>query len=607
MPGRRVSRRGVHKGVSWPRSLSPAVSHREWWAVAAIVLLAAVLRFANANRMAIEHFEEGVYASNVFFGPAEHNRYPDRHLYAPPLLPGLIEACIAVFGVRGIAPFLPALALGIATVPLAWWAVRCWWGSSAGLAAAFLVATSDFHLLYSRTALTEVPVAFFMLLAIYFYWEAVRRNRIAWSLAAGVATGLAWWTIYTGWLPLAIASAGSLAWIVFERRSVGVSRPRRARIVAKCSFTTAATALAVWSPVWLGLQKFGGYAAVAANHRSDLQPLAEWPHNLWEQLGNIAEQSGAFTTVGLACLAFLVPMRTRWPLPIRLALALWCAVMVGWCVFEIGPAVPLALLAVVGLGIELASVARPVEDQDDQPDDVESRPATRLAGWLLAAWLAGTLAATPFSHPYPRLMMPWLLAAMLAVAVWGRRLETGTGMSRHSTIFALSLLTLPAVFLASEFHPEPWFTAKWRVPGWQSRTGARVAAVKLIRALDEDRPPGEPALLYVASEPATFFHLRAQLIDKSVRVVPVTEVPTRDRVPDDVPAYFVFGGIQDLPFADELVESAQAANTQSRLHYVQCVPRSRSELLQLDSQRVPRWVNLRFNDFDAECLYRLAP
>ncbi len=245
--------------------------------------------------MAIEHFDEGVYASNIFFSEAEGGQYPYRHLYAPPLLPFLIEWGIIFLGPESIAPFLPALILGTATVPLAWWAVRNWFGPLAGLAGAWLIATSDFHILYSRTALTDVPVAFFILLAVYLYWEAVRRESLRWSIFAGVATGLAWWTKYTGWLPLAIALAGSIPWVITEKRAAGVSLRSRAKSVAACFATMAVVAFLVWSPVLWYLQPYGGYAAVAENHRGYLSPVSDWGRNAAEQAVQLASQTGNLT------------------------------------------------------------------------------------------------------------------------------------------------------------------------------------------------------------------------------------------------------------------------------------------------------------------------
>ena len=103
------------------------IARYELWAVVAITLLGAAVRFAFPSAMTIEHFDEGVYASNLLF-PDQDFHYPDRHLYAPSLVPALIEWSIILFGDKGIAPMLPSLLFGTLTIPLIWWVGRQWFG-----------------------------------------------------------------------------------------------------------------------------------------------------------------------------------------------------------------------------------------------------------------------------------------------------------------------------------------------------------------------------------------------------------------------------------------------------------------------------------------------
>ena len=77
------------------------ISRRELLFVVLISLLGLALRFWDLSAIAVEHFDEGVYASNLWFTAEEGYRYPDRHLYAPPLLPSLIEWSLLIFGTAG--------------------------------------------------------------------------------------------------------------------------------------------------------------------------------------------------------------------------------------------------------------------------------------------------------------------------------------------------------------------------------------------------------------------------------------------------------------------------------------------------------------------------
>ena len=71
--------------------------------------------------MAVEHFDEGVYASNIWFGPEAGYQYPMRRLYAPPLLPSLIEWSL-IFDQMGepashkISPLAPLVWMTTASV-----------------------------------------------------------------------------------------------------------------------------------------------------------------------------------------------------------------------------------------------------------------------------------------------------------------------------------------------------------------------------------------------------------------------------------------------------------------------------------------------------------
>ena len=118
------------------------VTRFEMTVALALTLVGAAVRFAFPSAMAIEHFDEGVYASNLLF-PDQDYRYPDRHLYAPSLVPALIEWSIILFGDKGIAPMLPSLLFGTLTIPLIWWVGRQWFGPIPGLAAATLSALAQ--------------------------------------------------------------------------------------------------------------------------------------------------------------------------------------------------------------------------------------------------------------------------------------------------------------------------------------------------------------------------------------------------------------------------------------------------------------------------------
>lgn len=263
-------------------STSVPVSRTEISTLLVITAIAFAARFAFLDELAVEHFDEGVYASNLWF-PDEGYQYPDRFLYAPPLVPSLIEWCMILFGQADWSPFLPSLILGSLTAPLAWWSVRRWSNAAAGTAAAALIALNDFHIAMSRSALTDAPMVFLVLLSVWLTIEALADCRLRLAAAAGIATGLAWATKYNGWLPLAIAVSGTAGAWLFQPRKVHDRKNTTSETnhfplasSAVCLAVMTLTAALVWSPVWWELQSVGGYSRVAENHQNYITGFDGW-------------------------------------------------------------------------------------------------------------------------------------------------------------------------------------------------------------------------------------------------------------------------------------------------------------------------------------------
>ena len=72
------------------------------------------------------------------------------------------------FGTSNFAAMAVNIAAGVFTALALWWVGRRWFGPTAGLAAATLAALSDVHIFFSRTALTDVVMCFFLVCALYF-------------------------------------------------------------------------------------------------------------------------------------------------------------------------------------------------------------------------------------------------------------------------------------------------------------------------------------------------------------------------------------------------------------------------------------------------------
>ena len=201
-----------------PQRPSPS-PRRELVLLAVIVLLAAAcgswLRFA---RSAVEHFDEGVYASNIYFGAPDF-AYPQQRFYAPPLLPALIEAGM----LAGLPPNVAALSAGFSRrlrddccpVVVRAKLVRPGGRSGRGDAGGSLRFSHRLQRDGARPTCSWACGSYSpsMRLPARSLAEDFR-----WAIGAGLYTGLAWWTKYNGWLPLAIeAAALPLLWLVTQQ------------------------------------------------------------------------------------------------------------------------------------------------------------------------------------------------------------------------------------------------------------------------------------------------------------------------------------------------------------------------------------------------------
>lgn len=517
------------------RSAAGQIMTRELYALLLLCALGAGLRLVFPHRLAVEHFDEGVYASNLFFGTEDQGTYPSLHLYAPPLVPAMIEWLFVFFGPSDLAAMAPGVAAGCLTIPLIWWIGREWFGPSAGLMAAALAALSDVHIIYSRTALVDVHLCFWCFAALYCLWRAFRDSSAAASMAAGVCTSLGWWTKYNGWLPLAIALAALCGFSLrswWQRFTTSpASTSGRAALAPgpgrglRCFAIALAVALIGWLPYLLWLHDHGGYAAVAANHRNYVVGFSGWFDSAWQfglKLGVMEGWSSYASIVlglGLATLSTPAgeagPFGSTWNLTGRTAIsAILAAALLLAC-----------WVAGLARGLALASfLALPAVMLQRTGNPAAAEPGRSLALWFVASAFVGLSAATPLYTPYPRLALPWLMSTWLGMGMAAcclLRIDTA-GLATTAGASAASPATRPARF------PAPWAAAvallltlgmighrAWIAAdrAHESRLMARDVAAWVAERLREQVGPlgagqGDRMVVYVYGEPAVLFQLR---------------------------------------------------------------------------------------------------
>ncbi len=569
------------------QSSAPQITRTEFALLVGLTLLALVVRVFPASGLAVEHFDEGVYASNLLF-PDDGYAFPARHLYAPPLVPSLIEWSIILCGSARWVPMLPSLVLGTASIPVLWWLSRRWFGGAAAIAAATLLTFSDYHIAFCRSALTDAPLLFFILASVGWIDRGLSKQSMWQCGVGGLAAGLAWATKYNGWLAVAIAVSGSAAaWLMgrllLDRSGAVLANPDRTStpelgqesraidlrglLVGWC--VAVVVAVIVWSPVWWGLQDRGGYAAVANNHRNYVGGWSEWLPSLQRHQAVQKHFAGWFTLLGvvlapLSVAAVIRAERFTWnengdsgdqePLVSQSNRSPWNELSAD----DSREQVPTTSVVVVASAMMSASVLDPVIvmliwpltdwiarvlELRKSKDEVPGR--THWLGlWLCLAWIVGLALATPLYRPYPRLLMLFCGAGWIGIGSAIVRLLTGKlarnslsptrPLRRRLTIIIAALVLLLTVTQ----------TARKGLPGNVARTDLADIAGKVRAAIQFDSKDGPSIsgvrqLIYVFAEPGLLHHLAGD----DVGLGPITDLKFADsnRPPEQLPTYLVAG------------------------------------------------------------------
>jgi 4-amino-4-deoxy-L-arabinose transferase-like glycosyltransferase len=583
------------------------VARSELVVILAVVLLAFALRGWNPAHMAVEHFDEGVYASNLYCGP-NHNpdapwSYPDRYMYAPPLLPELLEAAMLMTEAPGSVMWVNVL-VGAITVLAVWCVAREWFGPVSAVIACLLAATNEYHIAFSRTALTDPLLCLWLLLAVYAGWKAILTRNLFWIASAGVCAGLAWCTKYNGWLALAITGSGTLAWLL-------VSRP---------SLKTASLALAIWGVTVLiagaifqgvvlrDLAGHGGYSAVAANHAQYIVGFGGWWASFRHQLAAHRQIDGWITLAGMLCAfglgSLLAVGRFTWngyrnapERPAAAAAILLIPLMVLVAGLILGSSMLLGVGGLIGILLAIRSPRRldgspipaaspanahPVSTTKELPDAArEASTRVQLAGWMTAAWFCGLIVAVPLYHPYPRLSLPWLIPCWVAAAAGlgalvrttsAARREADVDTIRPAGLAAIALLLVGVAVASAETRGVPMSPPGFQA--WQDRSELKEIARKILgdaeRSIAELPPSKSPefdAVFYVYGEPAIFFHLESLAGERFVSQPAGNLTLTRPGATDPRVATFLITGMHARSDSEEFLDATRDLELIAGYHY----------------------------------------
>ena len=547
----------------------PASSRCETAALLGLLILAGFVRLYGLDTSPIEHFDEGVYSSNRWAADPNTGRFPLQHFYAPPLLPALIDLCIDLFGTK-IGPLIPAVFLGCLSVWIAWKLLRTAFGTDAAISGCLLLSLNDFHILYSRRALTDVPMSAGVLLAVWLGTRACVEGGFLRMCLAGLAVSFAWWTKYNGWLPLPILLSGLIAFLVIHKGRYGDRRLTWAQLVFRW-LTISVVAVAAWAPVYFQLPN--GYGEIAENHAGYSHGFDKWIEALKTQFASHSILDGWLSTAGMllaivcgGLLAGFVDPRFTWNIGAKndatnagetssakriaffsqIRILLFGALASGLTIY-IGSS---ALLLVLGLAGIIGFLIWPVSGHKPR----ETLGSRVTAGsdystpycWVLLAWLVSLSLVTPLYYPYPRITTPWVVAACLCAGVgiawWSRALRNvifnsltsgkSSSLDRVKTSHAGVVTTALVLFFAVIYflwHVKRDFENNRiarSIPAWQSRPRLENIAKLIVKNVvphwhkNAGGSGDGEVFAMVYGEPSLLFHLNAN----GVPAVPIASL-----------------------------------------------------------------------------------
>ncbi len=231
---------------------------KDWYLLAALISFAGLLRCWNLESLGLTHFDEGSYAMTgkwlATFG-REGWTYQSGH--APGLFPTLIGCFFFLFGIRDYVAIAVAAMAGTTTVGICYWIGRTWFSRPVAVMAALFLATAEYHLMFSRLALTDALFTGLFWAALAAYFLALESGKKRWFILAGVLTGLCWNTKYHGFLPI-ILVAGWLATQIIIKTKEGFGKAL-ATTPLRPFLLSVVIAVALYAPWFLAVQFTVGY------------------------------------------------------------------------------------------------------------------------------------------------------------------------------------------------------------------------------------------------------------------------------------------------------------------------------------------------------------
>ncbi len=267
-----------------------------------IFLIAAFFRFYNFFDLGLTHFDEGPYVQVGTILDKKPGAFYEASLsicqFSPPLLPFMIGITFKLFGLHDFIALLPSLLCGILTCVAVFYLGKIADNLQTGIWGALFLAINEFHIIYSRLALTDIILTFFFTVTVLLGVMAWKKNRWWLYSLVGVSSGLAMNTKYNGFVPfllvigyyvVAFMMEYVLNPLIHKKDRHTPQIPLKRRLVHLPAGLAAALLLFVllYSHWYINVDKTFGYAKLMEHHKGYSYPLKKGLERFFKKPGEM--------------------------------------------------------------------------------------------------------------------------------------------------------------------------------------------------------------------------------------------------------------------------------------------------------------------------------
>ncbi len=253
--------------------------------------VAALVRFWNLSDLGLTHFDEGSYVMAAkWLATLGKEGWIYQAGHSPGLFPTVVGIFFWLFGISDSSAIAVSAVSGSLTVGFFCFLGSYWLGPRVGVVSALLLASCEYHVIYSRLALTDATFTLLFWAALASLFHATQVRSRGWFLLGGAFTGLCWNTKYHGFFPLLVIAVWLLiiwgARFFHSRSPAGRAQPFRP---ADLLLATAA-ALLLYLPWLLFVEFTVGYRSILDGQLSHSLALGSLllttPQTLWFYLSS---------------------------------------------------------------------------------------------------------------------------------------------------------------------------------------------------------------------------------------------------------------------------------------------------------------------------------